>query len=227
MREGFGRAAGFVSGWATFTLGFAAPTAVIALLAVKYLLAPYSDAVKESLPTWAARHVLPIAASALIIALGFIHGRGHRHSSWLQISATSVTAGVTLDRRWRSGVWNGRLEPLFGWLPGRRTPQWQTLGVGLVFIGYAYAGWNGAAYLAGEIRDPCGICRDVSLVAATVMVLYLLVNIAYADALDPVALKGRSDDEVDQIAGVGEGPFGEVAGVWPSRRLWDCAWLLP
>ena len=35
VREGFGRAAGFVSGWATFTLGFAAPTAVIAVLSIK------------------------------------------------------------------------------------------------------------------------------------------------------------------------------------------------
>src|SRR4029453_19377263 len=30
VREAFGRGAGFVSGWATFTIGFAAPTAVIA-----------------------------------------------------------------------------------------------------------------------------------------------------------------------------------------------------
>src|SRR5262249_26112364 len=34
VREGFGRGAGFVAGWATFTLGFCGPTAVVALVAV-------------------------------------------------------------------------------------------------------------------------------------------------------------------------------------------------
>src|SRR5262250_648452 len=43
VREGFGRGAGFVAGWATFALGFCGPTAVVALVAVTYLMAPFTD----------------------------------------------------------------------------------------------------------------------------------------------------------------------------------------
>src|SRR5215218_1470903 len=50
VREAFGRGAGFVSGWATFTLGFAAPTAVVAHLALTYLTSPYAPALAAALP---------------------------------------------------------------------------------------------------------------------------------------------------------------------------------
>ncbi|HMP16764.1 MAG TPA: amino acid permease, partial [Gemmatales bacterium] len=43
VREGYGPAAGFVCGWSTFILGFAAPTAVVALTASNYLLAFLSE----------------------------------------------------------------------------------------------------------------------------------------------------------------------------------------
>ena len=214
VREGFGRAAGFVSGWATFTLGFAAPTAVIAVLSVKYLTEPYGDTLREILPPWAARHIVPIGASTLILALGLTHTRGHRHSSWLQITATSITSAVLLliavgGLLFGKGDWSHLAAG--GWPTG---DQWRALGVGLVFVGYAYAGWNGAAYLAGEIRDPVrNLPRALIGGAATVMVLYLLVNLAYVYALDAGTLGGRPDDEVDRIAGLAvRALFGETAG---------------
>src|SRR5439155_20095671 len=86
VREAFGRGAGFVSGWATVTLGFAAPTAVVALLALRYLTAPYRDV----LPDWLTQ----LGATALILGIGLIHTLGHTHSSRLQVIATVVTAAV-------------------------------------------------------------------------------------------------------------------------------------
>ncbi len=62
VRAAFGRGAGFVSGWATFALGFAAPTAVVAHLALTYLTAPYAAALAECLPHWAAAHLVPLGA---------------------------------------------------------------------------------------------------------------------------------------------------------------------
>ena len=59
VREAFGRGAGFVSGWATFTLGFAAPTAVIAILSLKYLTAPYADWSSAYLPPLGGRQHCP------------------------------------------------------------------------------------------------------------------------------------------------------------------------
>jgi APA family basic amino acid/polyamine antiporter len=213
VREGFGRGAGFVSGWATFTLGFAAPTAVIAVLAVEYLTRPYATELTALLPAWAAAHLVPLGASAIILAVGLIHTLGHHHSSGLQFAATATTGCVLV------GIAVGGV--LFGagdWkhVSDSSCPtgsQWPALSIGLIYVCYAYAGWNGAAYLAGEIRDPVRtLPRCLIGGAATVMVLYLLVNLAYVYALDPGAMARKSDDEVRPVAKLAVAVlFGETA----------------
>ena len=56
----------------------------------------------------------------------------------------------------------------------------------LVYIYYAYTGWNGASYLAGEIRDPQRILpRAILIGTGGVLVLYLAVNAVYALAMTP------------------------------------------
>ena len=59
VREGFGRGAGFVAGWATFVLGFCGPTAVVAHIAVSYLSAPFAGYAEDGLPWWA----VPVGAA--------------------------------------------------------------------------------------------------------------------------------------------------------------------
>lgn len=201
VREAFGRGAGFVSGWATFTLGFAAPTAVIAVLAINYFTAPYASAISSVLPSWAAGHIVPIGATIIIVAIGTIHTLGHRQSSSLQLAATATTAAVLLSLGiggilFGSGNWehfSASTLPTASQLP--------VLSVGLIYVCYAYAGWNGAAYLAGEIRDPVRtLPRALIGGAATVMLLYLVVNVAYVFALDPAAMTAQSDEEVRPVA---------------------------
>jgi APA family basic amino acid/polyamine antiporter len=201
VREAFGRGAGFVSGWATFALGFAAPTAVVAHLALTYLIAPYAAELAERLPPWAAAHLVPLGASALILAVGVTHSLGHRHSSRLQALATLVTVGVLLALA-LGGLFFGRGD--WGHLSSAGWPvasQWPALALGLVYVGYSYAGWNAAGYLAGEIRDPARtLPRCLVGGAATVTVLYLLVNLAFVYALDPRAVKEMPPEQVRPVA---------------------------
>ena len=213
-----------MSGWATFTLGFAAPTAVIAVLAIRYLSAPYTAGLASVFPSWAVRNIVPVGATLLILTIGLTHTRGHRHSSWLQITATSVTAAVLLliavvGLAFGRGDWNHLAS---GTWP--TSAQWPALAIGLVYVGYAYAGWNGAAYLAGEIRDPVrNLPRCLIGGAATVVVLYLLVNLAYVFALDAGALAGLPNDEVDEIAGLAvRALFGETAARAAAAALGLC-----
>lgn len=54
------------------------------------------------------------------------------------------------------------------------------LGMGMVFVLLTYGGWNEAAYLSGELRDPGRNMSRVFLIgAAVVCVVYLLANLAY------------------------------------------------
>ena len=53
----------------------------------------------------------------------------------------------------------------------------------LVYIFYAYTGWNAASYLAGEVRDPQRLLpRAILLGTGLVVVLYLGLNAVYAFA---------------------------------------------
>ena len=206
----FGRGAGFVSGWATFVLGFAAPTAVVAVTALGYLTAAYTTDPDERA---ALRNVVKAGASLLILAVGVIHTRGHRHSSGLQASATVLTAAVLLVIA-VGGILFGRGD--WNHLAATTLPtasQWPKLAVGLVFVSYAYAGWNGAGYLAGEIRDPVRtLPRCLVGGTLTVTVLYVLVNLAFVYALNPVETSAKSKEDVEEVAQLAvRAMFGEVA----------------
>jgi APA family basic amino acid/polyamine antiporter len=201
VREAFGQGAGFVSGWATFTLGFAAPTAVVAHLSLTYLIAPYTGALAQVLPEWAAARIVPFGATVLILAVAVTHTLGHRHSSRLQTVATAATAGVLLALG-AGGILFGRGDwhhlSAGGW---PTAGQWPALAGGLIFVSYAYTGWNAATYLAGEVRDPVRVLPRCTIGGVvTVIVLYLLVNLAYVYALDPADLAGLGEDEVERVA---------------------------
>jgi APA family basic amino acid/polyamine antiporter len=201
VRAAFGRGAGFVSGWATFVLGFAAPTAVAAHYAFTYLTAPYQRELAEWLPSWAMARLIPLAATALILAVGVTHTLGHRHSSRLQGLATVLTGCVLLGLAlggilFGTGDW-GHLS-VGGW---PTAAQWPVLALGLTYVGYSYAGWNAAGYLAGEIRDPARtLPRCLIGGVLTVTALYLAVNLAFVYALDPAAMTALTPDEVKPVA---------------------------
>lgn len=224
VREAFGREVGFVSGWATFTLGFAAPTAVVAHLALTYLTSPYAETLAAWLPGEIAQSVIPIGATGLILAVAIIHTLGHRQSEWLQLLATVTTAGILLTLAvggivFGTGDWNHLSAG--GW-PTHE--QWPALAIGLIYVGYAYAGWNGAGYLAGEMRDPARtLPRALIGGTLTVVVLYLLVNLAYVYALDPVVMTQRTEDEVKQVAELAvHSLFGQTAARVVGAALGLC-----
>jgi basic amino acid/polyamine antiporter, APA family len=213
VREAFGRDTGFVSGWATFILGFTAPTAVIAHLSITYLAAPFTSDLAAALPTGIVDLVVPIGASALILAMGVTHSLGHRHSSRLQLAATILTASI-LTALACGGMLFGRGDwnhfSVGGWPTGN---QWPALAAGLIGVGFAYGGWNAAGYLAGEIQNPARtLPRCLIGGVATVMVLYLLVNLAYVFALDPIAMTQKTEDDVKPVAKLAvDAMFGSAA----------------
>jgi APA family basic amino acid/polyamine antiporter len=71
------------------------------------------------------------------------------------------------------------------------TPGFGATMVSLIFVSYAYSGWNAAAYVAGEIVDP-GRTIPRAMIGGTLFVglLYLVVNGIYLYAL-PVTELGQ------------------------------------
>ncbi len=64
-----------------------------------------------------------------------------------------------------------------------------TFAVQLIFVSYAYSGWNAAAYIAGEIDAPRkNVPRALLAGTGLVMALYLLLNVVFIYALAPEQL---------------------------------------
>jgi len=63
--------------------------------------------------------------------------------------------------------------------------------VSLIFVSFAYSGWNAAAYLGGEIKNP-GRNIPLALFAGTIVVicLYMLLNVVYIYALPVEEMNG-------------------------------------
>jgi APA family basic amino acid/polyamine antiporter len=67
-----------------------------------------------------------------------------------------------------------------------------------VFVFFAYSGWNAAAYLAGEMREPGrNLARGLLGGAAAVTVVYLMVNVAVLWAVPPDELAGSTTAAVE------------------------------
>lgn len=172
---------GFTAGWISLLAGFTAPIAVAALAFDRYLasLLEIPDGFR-----W--------GGSAVVVAAGLIHGVRLRSGAWVQNAIVAVKLVLLLA--------------LVGWgatklalSPGPTTAALPRLdlgafGVTLVWISFAYSGWNGAVYLAGEIRDPeRNLARVLWMPTAAVAALYLALNAVFLFAAPAELLAGRAE----------------------------------
>lgn len=182
----------FMSGWISLLVGFSAPIAAAALGIVEYLgfyfpaLSPMSVT-----PTFVGPMKVYLSWSHLlaiffICLLAGFHYTGLRTSRIVQNSITAVKVTfiisiITLGFLFGTGSWehfitNPDIVNSSSVLP--------KTAVSLIFIMFAYSGWNAAAYIAGEIRNPEKVIpRSLILGTSIVAVLYILLNVIYFYAL--------------------------------------------
>lgn len=90
------------------------------------------------------------------------------------------------------------------------------LGMGMVFVLLTYGGWNEAAYLSGELRDPHRNMARVLLIGTVVVTaVYLLANFAY---LQIFGLQGLRESQAVG-ADLMRLAFGETAAVGLSLMV--------
>jgi len=199
--EAYGPLAAFLSGWVSFLIGFGGPIAAAASAAAKYLLAPLR------LGDASAAIAQPAFASVAIVALGVVHCLGRGSTIRAQAGMTGVKLGILtvlavagLAAGW--GRWSNLADrpPLS---PGLVV----TMASSLVYISYAYTGWNAAAYLAGEVDRPQErMPRAILLGTGLVLALYLALNTAYALALSAADVRAivGTPENVNAIAPVAQ-----------------------
>ncbi len=206
LHEAYGPEVAFLSGWVSFLIGFAAPSASAAFGSAKYLTAPFA------LNGASALTVQRGLATGLILLFAWIHVSGRRRTAYVQGWITTIKL-VLLGLFVVAGLYAGRghFDHLADPKPITAT-RTVSMMFSLVFISYAYIGWNSASYLAGEFREPQRqLPRAILLGTAGVVVLYVGLNLVYALALSVDDLNAIVNDpkntltnKVDAVAPIAE-----------------------
>jgi APA family basic amino acid/polyamine antiporter len=189
-----GRLAGLVS----LTMGFAAPVALAAMA-----LGRYAGTFLPVDPLWIGLSVVLVvtAVHAVEVELGRVF---QVISTLFKVVVLMVFAAVALFH----GPVPGSLSPL----PSGETLSWvlsAPFGLSLIYVSYAYAGWNAAVYVVDEVQTPAiTVPRALTHGALAVAALYILVNLAF--------LRTASLDELAGTVEVGavsaRNVFGEAGG---------------
>lgn len=189
---------GFLAGWLSATVGFAAPVALAAMAFGEY-----------------GKPLLP-GVSPLALGLGVIwvvtmfHLSGIRYGSAFQ-SISTVIKLVLIVVFIVAGFAAGDPQPV-SFMPA--TSDWSQIftaafAINLAFVMYAYSGWNASVYIIGELHEPHRtLPRALFVGVGVVLLLYVGLNAVFLYTT-PVA-KFAGQIQVATI--VGDHIFGPLGG---------------
>jgi basic amino acid/polyamine antiporter, APA family len=193
-------ALGFMAGWVSASVGFAAPTALAAMAFGKYLRT-----------VWPQLPEAHLAAAAVLLVTA-VHARSLRLGSQFHDFFT-VLKVVLILAFLLAAFFVPSPQPLVLWPTAADWP-WlahPAFAVSLIYVSYAYTGWNAAAYLTGEVADPSrNLPRALVVGTLLVMGLYVLLNFVFLYVVPLPQLSGQL--EVGFLAAQGMvGPVGAKA----------------
>lgn len=172
---------GYLSGWISLTVGFAAPIALAVIAFTEYL--PFSVAYPK------------VMGIALVAAITFIHCFSLNSSSKFQNITTLlkvllitviIVMGLILPEAETSAI---NFEKSY------LTEITSTaFAVSLIYVSYSYSGWNAAAYITEEFNNPRK-ALPIALIGGTLIVtiLYTLLQFVFLKHVPLAELSGKLD----------------------------------
>ncbi len=199
---------GFLSGWVSFIVGFSAPIAASSIGFSEYLYRAVPA--MFTVGSLDVETVKKLYSISIIAVFTVVHLRGVRFGTLVQNYLTLLKVGLVV----------GLI--IFGFMFGSGDfdhfkqsrdinfdfSHVKTMGLSIMWIMFAYSGWNASVYIGGEIRDPGkNLPRSLIVGTLSVIVIYLLLNILFVYAVEPDEMKG-----VISVGGLAVGKlFGPVA----------------
>src|SRR5213080_872618 len=181
-------ALGFMAGFVSATVGFAAPIALAAMAFGKYL-----NGILGGSPV--------LLSFAVVWVVALFHLKNLRVGSAFQNSFTVVKL-LLVGAFIIAGFFVQPKQPInFLPEPGDAVTIFGApFAVALVYVMYSYSGWNAAAYVTGEIKRPeKNVPRSLFVGTGVVIIIYVLVNAVFLATTPIGELKGQL--EVALIAG--------------------------
>jgi len=185
----FSPLAGFLSGWVSFFVGFSAPVAASSLAFAEYLVRTLPE---DALPAQLELTKKAIAIG-IIIAFTLIHYFGLRSGTKIQNVLTILKIALILVLI-STGFAFG--EGSFEHFRIEKSETFaganlKTMGLALMWILFAYTGWNASTYVGSEVINPArNIPRSLMIGTFSVTIIYLFLNTLYVYALPPDEMKG-------------------------------------
>ncbi len=174
---------GFLSGWVSATIGFAAPIAAAA-----WALGSYFSTV---IPGYSPQMI----GAVVIILVTIVQSINYAIGGGFQTVATAIKVILII------------VFIVFGLLCACNThisvmPTAQTytdvfsapFAVSLVYVSFAYSGWNASSYIAGEVDNPKrNIPLSILVGTLLVTVLYIMVNYVFLRTAPVEEMKGVNE----------------------------------
>jgi len=181
---------GFGAGLVSATIGFAAP-GVLAAIALGSYLSIFFQNIEPSL-----------FAILIISLIHIIHVKSIKLGTSFQNISTLIKIifilvfiafGLNIENPQSLTLLpvEGDMDVIFG----------APFAVSLVWVSYAYTGWNTVIYVAGEVKNPIqNITKSMLVSTSIVMILYLLLNFTFLFTTPLMTLQGEV--EVALISGI-------------------------
>ncbi|MDR3141079.1 MAG: amino acid permease [Tannerellaceae bacterium] len=156
---------GYLSGWISLTVGFAAPVALSTIAFMEYL------PVQIAYPR--------IAGILLIAAITLVHSYSLRSSSKFQNISTLFKILLILVIIGIGLIVPQGADNALTFRPSYLSEITSAaFAVSLIYVSYSYSGWNAAAYISEEFRNPVK-ALPIALIGGTLIVMFLYTLLQY------------------------------------------------
>ncbi|MBQ9394893.1 MAG: amino acid permease, partial [Proteobacteria bacterium] len=179
----FHPALGFIAGWISLMVGFSAPIASAAMAFGEYA----SNTFPELNKFW--------AAVIVILVLSVVHAVRVTFGSAVQNIFTVLKIFIV-----SAFIIGGFFLGDFSLISHETVADTSSImfspafAVGLIYITYAYTGWNGSAYIAGEVKNPTkAVPRALAFGTILVTLIYIGLNTVFLAAAPLSELTGKVD----------------------------------
>jgi APA family basic amino acid/polyamine antiporter len=182
-------ALGFMAGFISATVGFAAPIALAAMAFGKYFAGVFSVG-------------SPMLLSFVVVWVVTAFHLGNLKVGSVFQNLSTLVKLLLIGALIADGLFVQPKQPIsFLPAPGDTIAIFGApFAVALVYVMYSYSGWNAAAYISGEIKQPGkNVPRSLLVGTGLVIVIYVLLNAVFLATTPVQDLKGRLD--VALIAG--------------------------
>ncbi len=181
LKKTFGLLPSFLTGWISLVVAFSASVALSSLTLISYLH-QFLKGPEGSGSLLSDVWVQKLAASLVILILGLIHIKGVRFGSFIQNIMTSfkfliIVSFIVSGFYVADWAFASRLVTDYTSVHQVENIDVSVLGLALLSIMIAFSGWNGATYIAGEIKNPTrNLPKALFYGALLITIIYIAMN---------------------------------------------------